>query len=266
MTLTQIRNYIVTFGVVVLVLVALNFFTTTTLNNTMEITVDLTSLQEVIQSVGKIEAALEEERIAIGQYALTGNDTVLTRIDAAQVEYDQAWEVIVRNRGVEMAAQIADLEETRKTYKGMLDEVIGEYQSNPANNDSSEKLSSGISYKLQNLDPKFSSLADPEIAKLSERVAVEKERAINLSRYSQGATIMGIVVGLAAVFMTGLAVFGTQRMVNSIAAIVTAANSISRGDLDIPIDVEQKGEIGELAKAIERMRTSLKAAIERLRR
>jgi HAMP domain-containing protein len=36
--------------------------------------------------------------------------------------------------------------------------------------------------------------------------------------------------------------------------------------MDVPIDVDQTGEIGELAKAIERMRTSLKAAIERLRR
>ncbi len=40
---------------------------------------------------------------------------------------------------------------------------------------------------------------------------------------------------------------------------------ISRGDLDIPIEINQAGEIGELAKAIDRMRTSLKAAIERLR-
>ena len=73
--------------------------------------------------------------------------------------------------------------------------------------------------------------------------------------------------GIAIIVMSGLTmVFSTNRMLNAIHRIVDAANSISRGDLDVPIDVAQGGEIGEMAQAIERMRTSLKAAIERLRR
>ena len=55
-------------------------------------------------------------------------------------------------------------------------------------------------------------------------------------------------------------------MINSINDIVNAANAISRGDMDVQIDVDQIGEIGDLAQAIDRMRTSLRAAIERLRR
>jgi HAMP domain-containing protein len=55
-------------------------------------------------------------------------------------------------------------------------------------------------------------------------------------------------------------------MITSIQAIVNAANAISRGDMDVEIDVNQGGEIGDLAEAIDRMRTSLRAAIERLRR
>jgi HAMP domain-containing protein len=66
--------------------------------------------------------------------------------------------------------------------------------------------------------------------------------------------------------MTFIYAFGMTRIVRSILEIIDTANSISRGDLDIPIDTEKPGEIGELAEAIERMRTSLKAAIERLRR
>ncbi len=60
-------------------------------------------------------------------------------------------------------------------------------------------------------------------------------------------------------------VFST-RLMNSMTSIIDATNAISRGDLDIPIEINQAGEIGELAKAIDRMRASLKAAIERLRR
>jgi len=266
MTLRQVRNYIIAFGVVVLGLVGFNYYSNSTLADTMAITIDLTTLQEVVQSVEKIRDALEEERIAIGQYPLTGNADLLTRIANAQQEYDQSWEVVVTNRGETMEAQITDIETARETYVGLLNEVISEYQRNPSNNQSSVKLSQAINYYLQNLDPKISSLAEPEIAKLSERVEVEKVRARNLLRVTQIGTIVGIAISAAALLMTGLAVFGTQTMVNSINKIVVAANSISRGDLDLAIDVDQRGEIGEMAQAIERMRTSLKAAIERLRR
>jgi HAMP domain-containing protein len=266
MTLRQMRNYIIVFGVVVLGLVFVLIYATTTLNNTMSIMIDLTSLQEVVQAVGHIEGAMEEERIAIGQYPLTGSSDLLDRIDAAQALYDENWAVVVANRGETMATQLADIEAARATYQGLLQEVIDEYQSNPTNNQASSRLSTAINYYLQNLDPKFSSLADPEVKKLSEQVEIEKVRAVTLKRQSQGATVLGILASVAAVFMTGLAVFGTQRMVGAINSIVKAANSISRGDLDVAINVEQRGEIGEMAGAIERMRTSLKAAIERLRR
>lgn len=266
MTLRQIRNYIIVFAVVVLGLVGLNYFSNTTLRDTMELTIELTTLQEVVQSVETIRDALEEERIAIGQYPLSGNAELLDRIEAAQQEYDQAWARVVANRGESMAAQITDIEEARETYKGLLNEVVDEYQSNPSSNQSSAKLSTAINYYLRNLDPKISSLAEPEIALLSEKVEIQSTRSLDLLRATQGATFLGIIISGIALVMTVLAVFAMQRMVRAIDMIVFAANAISRGDLDIPIDVEQRGEIGDMAQAIERMRTSLKAAIERLRR
>jgi HAMP domain-containing protein len=38
------------------------------------------------------------------------------------------------------------------------------------------------------------------------------------------------------------------------------------GDLNATVDVKAKGEIGLLAQSIERMQTSVKAAIERLQK
>jgi HAMP domain-containing protein len=266
MTLRQIRNYIIIFAVVVLGLVGLNYFTNTTLNDTMELTIDLTTLQEVVQSIETIRDALEEERIAIGQYPLSGNAALLDRIDAAQQEYDQAWARVVANRGESMAVQIEEIETARATYIDLLEEVKTEYQSNPSDNRASQKLSTAINYYLQNLDPKISNLADPEIALLNEKVAIQSTRSLDLLRATQGATLLGIIISGVALVMTILTVFAMGRMVRAIDTIVSAANAISRGDLDIPIDVEQRGEIGDMAQAIERMRTSLKAAIERLRR
>jgi HAMP domain-containing protein len=47
---------------------------------------------------------------------------------------------------------------------------------------------------------------------------------------------------------------------------VAAADKISLGQLDTPVSAERNDEIGDLARALERMRLSLEAAMERLRK
>jgi HAMP domain-containing protein len=44
------------------------------------------------------------------------------------------------------------------------------------------------------------------------------------------------------------------------------ADKISMGELDTPIQIKEKGEVGVLAESIERMQTSVRAAIERLQK
>ncbi len=112
----------------------------------------------------------------------------------------------------------------------------------------------------------MSSLTRPVMAHLSATVEQEKTRAINLSIFSKGAVGLSVIVGLVVIVQVIAAIIVSRRIIISIQKIVNAADSISRGDMDVMIDVEQGGEIGELARAIDRMRTSLRAAIERLRR
>lgn len=266
MELKNLRRFIIAQGILVLLLVVTAFFTATNLNRSLAITLDLTSLQEVVQSIDKIKSALEEERIAIGQYPLTGSEELLGRIDAAQVEYDQAWSVIVKNRGGEQAELISEIEGHRDTYVGLLEDIVTAYQANPGDNNASELLPGAINYYLQNIDPRFDDISDPEMAKLSAQVEIEKTRAARLFIVSRIALVFSALVGLAVVLQVGAAVIFSRLMIQSINDIVDAANSISRGDMDVPIDVDQVGEIGDLARAIDRMRTSLRAAIERLRR
>jgi HAMP domain-containing protein len=266
MELKNLRRFIIAMGILVLLLVVTAFFTATNLNRSLAITIDLTSLQEVVQATDNIRAALEEERIAIGQYPLTGSDELLERIDTAQLEYDQAWSVIVKNRGEEQAQLISEIEGHREVYVGLLADIVTDYQSNPENNTASELLPGAINYYLQNLDPRFDDLSDPEMEKLSAQVEIEKTRATQLFIISRVALVFSVLVGLIVVIQVGAAVVFSRMMINAINEIVDAANSISRGDMDVAINVDQTGEIGDLAKAIDRMRTSLRAAIERLRR
>ena len=266
MTLKNVRNFIFAIAIITLLMVVANMFTSNTLGNAVQTVLDLTTLQEVVFSVDQMNVALEEERIAVGQFQLSGDEDLLTRMYAARDAYDENWAVIMANQRDEQVDLLATIADNRETYQGMLDEVISSYQSNPSYNDSASKLSSAITYFLQVLDPSISSFAEPEIENFASRVEVEKVIATDLQARETITAIAGLVLSLGGVVMMFVYAIGTQRMVASILKIIDAANSLSRGDLDVEIIVDQPGEIGELASAIERMRTSLKAAIERLRR
>lgn len=266
MELKNLRIFIIVQGVLVLLLVVTAFFSSTNLNRSLSVTIDLIDLQEVVRATNTIEAALEEERIAMGQYPLTGNEQLLTRIEDAQAEYNDAWTVIVKYHGNDQAQLIEEIENDRGTYVKQLNGMVEIYQANPEDNNASELLPTIINYYLQNLEPKFSDLSDIAVNELAAKVEIEKTRTTTLYIISIVALVLSIVVGVAVVIQVGAAVIFSRRMINAINEIVDAADSISRGDMDVPINTDQVGEIGDLAKAIDRMRTSLRAAIERLRR
>jgi len=60
--------------------------------------------------------------------------------------------------------------------------------------------------------------------------------------------------------------FYARSVVKPILYLSEVADKISMGELDTPIQVKAKGEVAVLAESIERMQTSVKAAIERLQR
>jgi two-component system, cell cycle sensor histidine kinase and response regulator CckA len=64
----------------------------------------------------------------------------------------------------------------------------------------------------------------------------------------------------------GLSVLIAGTVIKPIIELAAAADAMSRGQLDVPIAARTDDEIGELARSIERMRASLKAAITRLSR
>ncbi len=77
--------------------------------------------------------------------------------------------------------------------------------------------------------------------------------------------IIAIVTGVSLVLGIGAAFFLSQLLTKPILQLTEAANRISLGELDEPIAIAAGDEIGELGESLERMRISLKQAIERLR-
>jgi len=78
-------------------------------------------------------------------------------------------------------------------------------------------------------------------------------------------TILVVTLVALALAIVG-AVIGAQKLTRPIVELTEAANRISLGELDAPIAVQSQDEIGTLAESLDRMRISLKQAIERLRK
>ena len=73
--------------------------------------------------------------------------------------------------------------------------------------------------------------------------------------------VMGVVViaGIAA------AIFVVHRITRPIMKLVAAAKAISSGELETPAPhIADTTEVGDLSRAFERMRASVKAALSRL--
>jgi HAMP domain-containing protein len=77
------------------------------------------------------------------------------------------------------------------------------------------------------------------------------------------------LVGLITMVLLGgvlLSVLLARGITGPILRLTQVADKISKGDLDTAVGIESRDEIGELASSLERMRTSLKAAMARLSR
>ncbi len=74
-----------------------------------------------------------------------------------------------------------------------------------------------------------------------------------------------IILGVLLILLVRVFFFA-RSVIQPILQLAEIADKISMGELDTPINVKAKGEVAVLAEAIERMQTSVKAAIERLQK
>jgi HAMP domain-containing protein len=79
------------------------------------------------------------------------------------------------------------------------------------------------------------------------------------------APIIGLIGFLLLVGVI-ISLLLSRQIVRPIIRLRSMADTMSKGNLDTPVGIDSGDEIGELAVSLERMRTSLKAAMVRLRR
>ncbi len=74
-----------------------------------------------------------------------------------------------------------------------------------------------------------------------------------------------VLVGVILILLVRI-FFYARSVIKPILQLAEVADKISMGELETPVEVKAKGEVALLADSIERMRISVKAAIERLQK
>ena len=102
-----------------------------------------------------------------------------------------------------------------------------------------------------------------------QREIEEKIKGIEkqyLGQYEDKIRIFYIIIAIALLIVFTVIYYYSRSVIRPILQLAEVADKISMGELETPIQVNAKGEVRILAESIERMQTSVKAAIERLQR
>ena len=97
-------------------------------------------------------------------------------------------------------------------------------------------------------------------------IALQQEDAELFEPLKRVQTFAFILLVATVVIVSIIAWISARAIVTPIAKLTDVAERMSLGDLNMQINIPSKDEIGQLAQAIKRMQTSLRLAMERLRR
>ena len=87
-----------------------------------------------------------------------------------------------------------------------------------------------------------------------------------LGEYQDRIKIFYLVILCVILVLLVRIYFYARSVILPIRHLSEVADKISMGELNTPIRIKERGEVGALAESIERMQTSVKAAIERLQK
>jgi methyl-accepting chemotaxis protein len=87
-----------------------------------------------------------------------------------------------------------------------------------------------------------------------------------LNAYEIKIQVFYFVIAVSLLMMLMVIYFYSRSVILPIRHLSEVADRISMGDLETPVEIKGKGEVALLAESIERMQTSVKAAIERLQK
>jgi methyl-accepting chemotaxis protein len=261
MRLTIARKLWLAFAIVLVLLAVLAVLAVSTLNAARDAVAYLIEIHRVVEAVDLSTEQLLQERGALAEYYTTGDDQYSLEAQAARSAQSESW-LIVKEYGVRQGVEVVQMVENAAfAYHGILETSVGIYESNP------DDFTAAFQ-QLDIADDYYSYVYAPHRRELSADISAGVAAAQDyVGRQLAAMRAIAVVVGAVALVIATASSYVISRGITRAARhLSAAAESMSRGDLDVAIEVKTGDEMQDLAEALERMRASLKAAIERLRR
>ncbi|MBE9479700.1 MAG: HAMP domain-containing protein [Chloroflexi bacterium] len=254
------RKLVLAFGIVLVLMMVVGVLAVLQLNRARMTTEELIQIQEVIMAVDNAAGKIFEERVALDSYIFAGDEAGKTEFEQAKEAYEISWDVVKNHRGSEIPELIRAVEQARLVNHDLYSRTVVYHESTLGELiNVVDKMTEADLYYEEHLKPAMQNLRDEEIARARE--IAENARAISNTMLIAVAIVSALALGISI-----WAAYTISRGITQAAVHLSdATESISRGDLDVQIDVHTGDEMEVLAESIERMRVSLKAAIERLR-
>jgi HAMP domain-containing protein len=258
MRLTIGRKLGIGFGIPLVLLILIGFGVLTGFTALTNATRDSIEAQQTIEFMERGMRLLLTERILLSRQFATGEETIAAEV---REDYMQEWSNVVENASAEYSGLVVEIQNSVTIYHQYLEKAQVSFETNP------DDVTNAI-FQLNEADIFFIQIVEPAMGDLLAAAEVEKnqlagfmeDQIADIMRIAIVVVIIGSIVGIFSALTISRGITRAALYLSS------AAESISRGDLDTPIVAETGDEMEDLARSIERMRTSLKAAIERLRR
>ena len=261
MRLTIAAKLSIAFGLVLALLAAVGLLSVASLSRARAGARQLADSQIVLEGLNRSVEYLLRERVVLGHVWAGGAIQRTAEAEEARADFDEAWEVVRTFREADSPNMVRGIELGHETYDAALQEAVALYEANP--DDLSAVMdrvgeADGLFYTA--VEPAIKLLRDQELARV-QQVQASVDRLVTLM------VAVVSVAGASALIVAGAAAYLISRgIVRAASHLSLAAESISRGELDVPIEVSTGDEMEALAESIERMRVSLKEAIELLRK
>jgi len=150
------------------------------------------------------------------------------------------------------------LETSHLEFNNLYEEVRGKLQARePVNREEfEERMDEVVNDYTTVLDDLQSEFDKDMVSALEEAGRIQTRTLFLVAGFTIAVAILGVALAWGI----------TRSVTRPVRRLVEVADNISMGDLDMPVQVTSRDEIGELQESIERMRLSLKTVLERLKK
>lgn len=250
------------FGLIVALLIVGSVNAVVGINRASDIVAEMKKQTEAAEAIHGFEFAAGDAFAWTVGYTVFEEAMGPAEIEGALAQAEREFEALALHIPGGDPTEIALIEEVGQVMEGLnsgVNSVIAAYERNPENTAKTvENLIALHHFLITELEP-----AERELAALLEAEVVGLHQAA--AEQANSALLVSATLGVLATLLSVGAAWVISRGITGPATYLSgAAEAISRGDMDVTIDVKTGDEMQSLAESIDRMRASLKAAIVRL--